>query len=204
MHLLKEAESNSKRWESEVREATEKAVRTKVEREVARHEVAMARLETEAVDNTRAQMESELARVQRTLVASEDAWRKVESELDRAQQALDAFREAWRKAEEEVSHLTDERVFLLIGLGASKDELSVFLVAASKEKKALEEEFDASFEVIFNYGYGCCAFAHNICGSKPQILAGMLDTSKRLPPEFFINPRCPPSAAPKFLPPILA
>ena len=28
-----------------------------------------------------------------------------------------------------------------------------------------------------------------------MILNGMSDTSKLLPPEFFINPRCPPSAA---------
>ena len=49
--------------------------------------------------------------------------------------------------------------------------------------------------MIFNYGYGCCAFAHNICGSEPVIPDGMSDTSKPLPPEFFINPRCPPGAA---------
>ena len=39
-------------------------------------------------------MESELAWVQRALVASKDARRKVESELDGAQQALAASREA--------------------------------------------------------------------------------------------------------------
>ena len=56
------------------------------------------------------------------------------------------------------------------------------------------EEFDAGFNVIFNYGYGCCAFAHNICRSKLGIPDGMPDTSKPLPLEFFINPRCPSSA----------
>ena len=66
---------------------------------------------------------------------------------------------------------------------------------ASKEKKSLEDAFNAGFDVIFNYGYGCCAFAHNICGSEPVIPYGMLDTSKPLPLEFFINPQCPPSAA---------
>ena len=60
----------------------------------------------------------------------------------------------------------------------------------------MDEAFDASFEVIFNYGYSCCAFAHKICGSEPVIPDGMPDTSKSLPPEFFINPRCPPSATP--------
>ena len=53
-------------------------------------------------------MESELAWVQCSLAASEDARRKVESELDKAQQALAASEQAWRKAEEEVCRRTDE------------------------------------------------------------------------------------------------
>ena len=47
--------------------------------------------------------------------------------------------------------------------------------------------------MIFNYGYGCCTFAHNICGSQPEVSDGMSDTSKPLSPEFFI---CPPSDFP--------
>ena len=50
--------------------------------------------------------------------------------------------------------------------------------------------------MIFNYGYGCCAFAHNICGSHPVVPDGMPDTSKTLSPEFFINPRCPLGVVP--------
>ena len=50
--------------------------------------------------------------------------------------------------------------------------------------------------MIFNYGYGCCAFIHNICGSQPEVPYGILNTSKPLPSEFFINPRCPPSVVP--------
>ena len=82
---LMEAESNSRCWESEVREAVERAVHAESKRDVAHHEVAMARLEIEEAGSTRAQVESELAQVQRALAASEDAWRKVESELDGAQ-----------------------------------------------------------------------------------------------------------------------
>ena len=77
--------------------------------------------------------------------------------------------EAWRKAKKEASHLIDERVSLLVELRASKDELFVFQAEAFKEKKALEAEFDACFEVIFNYSYDCCAFAHNIYGNMPGI-----------------------------------
>ena len=91
--------------------------------------------------------------------------------------------------------LTDERVSLLLELWASKDELSAFRAKVSKERKASEEAFDAGFDVIFNYGYGCCAFAHNICGSKPGIPDGMPDTSNPLHTEF-INPRCPSSVVP--------
>ena len=82
-------------------------------------------------------MESELAWVQRALASSEDARRKMEYELDVAQQALVASGEACRMVEEEASRLTDERVSLLIVLGASKDELSAFRAEVAKEKKAL-------------------------------------------------------------------
>ena len=113
--------------------------------------------------------------------------------MTEAQRALAALEEAWRKAEDEANRLVDEQVSLLLELRASKDELTGVRAEAAKEKRALEEAFDAGFDVIFNYGYGCCAFTHNICGSKPMIP----DTSKPLPPEFFINPRCPPECCPR-------
>ena len=59
-------------------------VRAESKRDTAHHEVAMARLETEVAGSARAQMEFELARVQRALATSEDAQQKVESELDGA------------------------------------------------------------------------------------------------------------------------
>ena len=61
-----------------------------------------------------------------------------------------------------------------------------------KRKKALEK----AYEEGFNYGYDCCAFAHNICGSQPEVLDEMSYTSKALSPKLFINPRCPPSVVP--------
>ena len=101
--------------------------------------------------------------------------------------------EAWRKAEEEAICLTNERASLLLELRTSKDELPASQAYASKENKAFEEAFNAGFNVIFKYSYGCYAFAHNISGSKPGIPDGMPDTSKPLPPKFFINPQCPSS-----------
>ena len=145
-----------------------------------------------------------MARVQPALTASEGVQLKTESELDSVQQALAAAGEACRKAEEENCRLIDERLSLIMELGTSKDELSAFQAKMTKEKKAMEEEFDASSDVIFNYGHGCCAFAHNICGSKPMIPVGMPDTSMPLFLEFFLstpdNPQVPP---PTFLLPQL-
>ena len=45
--------------------------------------------------------------------------------------------------------------------------------------------------MIFKYSYSCCAFEHDVHGSKPKIPPGMPDTSTPLTPEFFVNPRCP-------------
>ena len=70
---LMEAELNSRCWESEAREDVERAIHAESKRDAAHHEVAMARLEIEAGGNTRAQVEFELAQVQRALAASKDA-----------------------------------------------------------------------------------------------------------------------------------
>ena len=35
-------------------------------------------------------------------------------------------------------------------------------------------------------------FKHNICGDHPKVPDGMPDFADPLPPEFFMNPRCPP------------
>ena len=117
---LMEVESNSRRWESEAKEVVEWAVRAKKERDATRHEVAMARLDTEAAGIAQAKVESELARVQHALVASEDARQKVESQLDMVQQALATSGEAWRKTEEEANRLTNvplSTIFMEVSLG---------------------------------------------------------------------------------------
>ena len=100
--------------------------------------------------------------------------------------------------EEENGRLTDERLSLLMELGATKDDFPAFQERTFAEKTTMEAEFDGSSDVIFNYDYGCCAFAHNICGSEPLIPIGMPDTSTPLTPEFFLNPRCPPNSSSVF------
>ena len=51
---LKEAKHSSRRWKLEAKEAVERAVRAEAERDAARHETAMARLEIEAMSYARA------------------------------------------------------------------------------------------------------------------------------------------------------
>ena len=136
----------------------------KVERDGACHDASMARMDADAARSAKVKVESELARVQNALAVVE---------------------KARLNAEDEVSRLADERVSLLLELGTCKDEVSTVRV------EALEEAYEEGFDVIFNYGYGCCAYAHNICGSQLEVPDGMPDTSKALAPKFFINPRCP-------------
>ena len=192
---LKDVQMIVQRLELEAKEAADKEAWAEEERDAARHETAMARLEIEAVGNARAPVESELSRVQCALTTSEGGWLKAESELEFLQQALAAAKEACRKAEEENGRLTDERLSLVMEPGATKEDFAAFREKSSAEKSALEAEFDASGDVIFNYGYGCCALAHDIRGSKPMIPIGMLDASTALTPDFFSNPRCPPGSS---------
>ena len=76
---LKEAELACRRLELEAKESAERAAWVEAERDTARHEAAMAKLEIEGAVNTRAHMESELARVQRALAVAESASLKAES-----------------------------------------------------------------------------------------------------------------------------
>ena len=102
--------------------------------------------------------------------------------------------EACKKAEEENSHLAEEKLALVIELGAVKDDFAVFREKAVADREMMEAAFDSSGNTLFNYGYGCCAFAHNICGRKLEIMDGMPNPSIPLTADFFANPRCPPGA----------
>ena len=190
---LKEVELTCHRLELEAKESAERAARAEAEKDAARHEAAMAKLQIEGAVNTQAHVESELARVQRALAVKENARLKAESERGVAQEALAVAGEAYRKAEEENIHLADERLALVMELGTIKDDFAAFREKVVADRETMEAEFDASGDMLFNYGYGCCIFTHNICESKPQILDGISDPSVPLTPEFFANPRCPQS-----------
>ena len=74
--------------------------------------------------------------------------------------------EACKKAEEENGHLADEKLALVIELGAIKDDFVAFREKVAADRETMEAEFDSSSDTLFNYGYGCCAFTHNICKTR--------------------------------------
>ena len=73
--------------------------------------------------------------------------------------------------------MADEKFTLVIELGSVNDEFAAFREKADAGRETMEAEFDSSGDTLFNYGYGCCTFTHNICGSKPQIPDGMPNPS---------------------------
>ena len=103
--------------------------------------------------------------------------------------------EAFKKAEEKTGHLADENLALVIELGALKDDFVAFREKAAADREAVETDFDSSSDTLFNFGYGCCVFTHNICGSNPQIPDGMPNSSVSLTVKFFSNPCCPSGAS---------
>ena len=55
---LAEVESSSRSWESEAKESVEKAARAETQRDAARHDASMARMDADTVRSVRAKVES--------------------------------------------------------------------------------------------------------------------------------------------------
>ena len=104
--------------------------------------------------------------------------------------------EAKHKAEVKVASLEVEWTSLLLEVGETKDEVSSLQSQASKNKAAMEKDYQKALELIFSYGYRCCMFKHNIYGDQPKVLDDMPDSSDPFSSEFFANPRCPLSQQP--------
>ena len=126
-----------------------------------------------------------------TAVVAGDAKARAEDELTRALDALAAKEEDGRRLEADVARLAVERTSLLLELEASKYEVSSLHSQASKDKEAIEEDYQKALKPIFAYGYGCCAFKHNIYGDHPRILDGMPDSADPLSCEPKVLPRPP-------------
>ena len=166
---LAKVKSRSKHWELEAKAGKEKIARMEKERDEAKHEAKAARLAASAVGNAKVRAEEDLIRVQAALVAVEEGRPKVE---------------AW------TARLEVERTSLLLEIGATKDEVSSLHSQASRDKEAMEEEYQKALEVIFAYGYRCCVLKH-ICGYHLEVPDGMPDFVNPLPPDFFVNLGCP-------------
>ena len=148
-------------------------------------------------ESDRAKEEAQVARL--VVVVVGDVKARAEDDLDRSQSALVAAEEAKRKAKAETACLEVKRTSFLFEIWAEKEEVCSLQSQDGKDKEAMEEDYQKALEVIFAYGYGCYVFKHNIYGDHPEVLDGMLDSSIPLPPEFFVNPRCPRSYDNKFI-----
>ena len=73
---LKKVELACRRLELEARESIERTIWAEAKKDATCHEAMMAKLATEGSVNTRAQIESELARVQRAFALMEEARQK--------------------------------------------------------------------------------------------------------------------------------
>ena len=135
---LKEAKLTCRCLELEAKESTERAAWAEDERDATRHEATMAKLQIEGAVNTRAQVESELARVQRALTVAENARLRAESERGVAQEALAVAGEACKKAKEENNRLADERLALVMELGTIRDDFTAFREKAVADRETME------------------------------------------------------------------
>ena len=77
---LAEVESSSRCWENEAKESVEKMTRVEAERDTARHDASMARMDANATGSAKAKVESLLARVQNALMLAKEARRKAKDE----------------------------------------------------------------------------------------------------------------------------
>ena len=169
---MAKAKYKSKHWVREAKASAENIEQAKKEKNEAKKEAKVARLMAVAVGDARSRAENDLTRVLNALAVMEE----------------DGCR-----LKDEVARLVVERTSLLQELEAFKNEVSSLHSQKSKDKDAMEENYQKALELIFAYGFGCCAFKHSICGDQLEIPDDMPDSANPLPQEFFVNPRCPPA-----------
>ena len=157
---LAKAESSSKHWEREAKDGAEIIMWVEKERDEAKQEARVAQL---------------MATIAR------DAKARVEDDLTKAFNALAAAEEGGRRSKVEISRLEAERTSLLLELEASKGEVSSLHAQASKDKEDMTKNYQKALDLIFAYGYGCCAFKHSICGDLPEILDSMPCNALKIP-----------------------
>ena len=171
---LEEAKFEAKRWERLAGGEAERASRAEGERDAARREASTSRLAAEAAGDAKARVDDELARVRISLISEE---------------------ERGREAKAEIARLKVEYASLQSSLEEHQREAAVRRSQEEVERKKTKEDYLRCLEEAFVYGYGCCAFAHNIRNDQPAVPSGMPPFDEPLPASFFEDPRCPPGSA---------
>ena len=171
---LEEAKFEAKRWERLAGGEAERASRAEGERDATRHEASTSRLAAEAAGDAKARVDDELARVRISLISEE---------------------ERGREAKAEIARLKVEYASLQSSLGEHQREAAVRRSQEEVEREKTKEDYLRCLEEAFVYGYGCCAFAHNIRNDQPVVPSGMPPFDEPLPASFFEDPRCPPGSA---------
>ena len=174
---LSKAKGRSKHWEWKAKEGIKRVAKAKKERDEAKAEAQVAQLTVVAVGDAKIRAEEELARVRDALATTEEARYKAEAEV-------------------EAARLEVERISLLLEIEAAKNEVSSLQSQVDKDKATLEEDYQKALDLIFTFGHKCCILKQNIYGDQLEVPYGMPNSSYPLPPEFFMNPRCPPTQAP--------
>ena len=171
---LEEAKFEAKRWERLAGGEAERASRAEDERDAARREASTSRLAAEAAGDAKARIDDELARVRISLISEE---------------------ERGREAKAEIARLKVEYASLQSSLEEHQREAAVRRSQEEVERKKTKEDYLGCLEDAFVYGYGCCAFAHNIRNDQPAVPSGMPPFGEPLPASFFEDPRSPPGSA---------
>ena len=175
---LAKAEALSERWKKKARDVVARIIRAEKERDEAKKETRAAQMIAAAAGEAKFKVEVDLTKALNSLAIAEEGGCRLEAEITRL--------------EAKFTYVEVERESLMLELEASKSEVSSLHARESKDMEDLVEDYHGSLNLIFAYGYGCCAFKNNICRDRPYIPDGMPDSSNQLPPEFFDNPRCPP------------
>ena len=178
---LAKAESTFEKWEKEAKDGATSVVPAEIERDEAKQEAKAAQLVATAAGDVKARVEVNLTKALNYLAAAEEGGGRSEAEVARL--------------EVEFARVEAERESLLLELEASKCEVSSLHARASKDRKDMVEDYQGSLDLIFSYGYGCCAFKKKICRDRSDIMDGMPNSPNPFPPEFFDNLRCPPAPA---------
>ena len=122
----------SKHWKQETKVDVEKIERVEKERDEAKQDAKVTRLETVAASKDKTRVEDDLTRVQDALAAAEEDRHGLEAE---------------------VARLTVERTSLLLELEASREKVFVLHSQVGKDKEAMVEDYQKSLKQIFAYGY---------------------------------------------------